>query len=138
MFTRRRRIPNLAEAQRRLRGFFLDSHIEDTHELALAQGCSPISDEVADREEEESDKRTDKIAHLVPLMYAFAHSMAGGAIDSQRDTIEASVKLPPELWKQTERMMEGIALAVTQGTISQLVDMGYLQIPKRITKGARK
>ena len=49
---RARNSVSLADVSSRIRGFLLDSQINDAHELALTLGCTPISDEVALMEEE--------------------------------------------------------------------------------------
>lgn len=116
----------------RLRGFILDSQIQNGHELTEILGCSILSDEVAEREEQESDKRTERISHLIPLIYAHAHTLAEGAVEYQRSTLTGELKeLPDEIWQESRRMMEQVAMSAILGSVSQIVDMGLLDIPKR-------
>jgi hypothetical protein len=116
----------------RLRGFILDSQIQHGHELTEILGCSILSDEVAEREEQESDKRTERIEHLIPLIYAHAHTLAEGAVEFQRSTLTGELKeLPDEIWQESRRMMEQVAMSAILGSVSQIVDMGLLDIPKR-------
>lgn len=123
---------SINEVSARLRGFVMDSQIQDGHELSVILGCSAISDEVQEREEEESDKRLAKIEHLVPLLYAYAHVLSEGAVELQRQSIPAEMKnLPEEIWWESRKMMEQVSLSALLGTISQLVDMGLLNISKR-------
>lgn len=124
---------SLAEIANRLRGFILDSQIQNAHELSVILGCSVISDEVQEREEEESDKRVEKISHLVPLLYAFSHVLSEGAVEYQRSNLSAETikHLPEEVWWESRKMMEQIALSVLLGSVSQLVDMELIKVSKR-------
>jgi hypothetical protein len=123
----------LADVTNRLRGFILDSQIQNAHELSVILGCSPLSDELQEKEEEESDNRVDKIGSLIPLLYAHAHVLAEGAVEFQRANVknEALKNLPDEMWWESRKLMEQMALSVLLGSVSQLVDMGLITIPKK-------
>jgi hypothetical protein len=123
---------SILEISARLREFILDSQIQNAHELSVILGCPHISEDVMEREEEESDKRVDKISHLVPLLYAQAHALAEGSIEYQRSNLPESLKgVPDELWWESRKMMEQISLAVLVGSISQLVELGLVELPKK-------
>jgi hypothetical protein len=123
----------LAEVANRLRGFILDSQIQNAHELTVILGCSPLSDELQEKEEEESDNRVDKISSLIPLLYAHAHVLAEGAVEFQRANVKSDAlkNLPDEMWWESRKLMEQMALSVLLGSVSQLVDMGLVTIPKK-------
>jgi hypothetical protein len=122
----------LSDITTRLRGFIMDSQIQNAHDLSVILGCSAMSDEVQEREEEESDKRTERIGYLVPLLYAHAHSLAEGSVEYQRSKITEELKdTPDEVWWESRRMMEQVSLSALLGSVSQLVDMGLLEIPRR-------
>lgn len=123
---------SLADVTTRLRGFIMDSQIQNGHELSIILGCSPISDELQGMEEDESDKRIDRIAHLVPLLYAQAHALAEGSIEYQKThTPEILKDLPNEMWWESRKLLEQLAMSALLGSISQLVDMKLLKIPKK-------
>lgn len=123
----------LASINERIRGFLLDSQIQDAHEIARILGCSLISEEVAQREEEESEKRVEKVSYLIPLMYAQANLMAQGSVDYQRVNLpEEAPDIPEEVWFDSRKLLEQVSIAVLLGAISQLVDMGLLKIPRRL------
>ena len=125
----------LEEVTRRLRGFILDSQVQNAHEMSVILGCSSISEEVQEREEEESDKRTARISYLVPMLYAFSHALADGAMEYQRGNVPDNLKeLPKEVWYQSRSMMTDLSLAALMGSISQLIDMGLLEIPRKSKK----
>jgi hypothetical protein len=123
----------LADVTNRLRGFILDSQIQNAHQLSVILGCSPLSDELQEKEEEESDNRVDKIGSLIPLLYAHAHVLAEGAVEFQRANVknEALKNLPDEMWWESRKLMEQMALSVLLGSVSQLVDMGLLTVTKK-------
>jgi hypothetical protein len=120
----------------RIRGFILDSQVDDPHELSVILGCSVISDEVQQKEETESDKRVEKIGYLIPLLYSHSHLLSEGTVELQRANASSEeVKaLPDEIWWETRKMMEHIAITALMGSVSQLVDMGLLEIPKEHRK----
>jgi hypothetical protein len=126
----------MAEVSNRLRGFILDSQIQNAHELSVILGCSPLSDELQAKEEEESDIRVEKIAALIPLMYAHAHVLAEGAIEFQRSNSTSQVvkNLPDEMWWESRKLMEQMAFSVLLGSVSQLLDMELIQLPRKRRK----
>lgn len=133
MFNKKKKdaIASLADITTRLRGFIMDSQIQDGHELSVILGCSAISEELQLHEEQESDKRLEKIAHLVPLLYAYAHTLSEGAVEYQRSTSPEELQaLPDEIWWESRKMMEQVALSALMGAFSQIIDMGLLRIPK--------
>jgi hypothetical protein len=124
---------SLSDISTRLRGFVLDSQIQHAHELSVILGCSPLSEELQEKEEEESDARVERIASLIPLLYAHAHVLAEGAVEFQRSNIssESLKNLPDDMWWESRKMMEQMALSVLLGSVSQLADMGLIEIPKK-------
>jgi len=130
-FKRRSADPSIAEINARIRGFILDSQMADAHDISVILGCGPISEEIAEKEEEESDKRLDKISHLMPMIYAHSQALAQGSIEYQRSNVPESLQsLPDELWWDSRKLLEQVSSAAIVGSISQLVDMGLLSIPK--------
>lgn len=123
----------LLEVTQRLRGLILDSQIQNAHELSVILGCPAISEEVAEMEEYASEERVEKIGYLVPMLYAHAHSMAEGSVEYQRSQANEALKkgLPEEIWHESRTMMTNASMAALMGSISQLVDMGLLEIPKK-------
>lgn len=133
-FKKKSKLPeiSLTEINARLRAFIMDSQIQDGHELSVILGCSTLSEELQIHEEQESDKRLDKIEHLVPLLYAFAHTLSEGATEFQRSNISEELKnLPDEIWWESRKVMEQLSLSVLMGALSQLVDMGLVQLPSK-------
>lgn len=123
---------SLAEISNRVRGLILDSQIQHAHELSEILGCAVLSDEVQEREEEESDKRIAKISYLVPLLFTQVHLLAEGAIEFQKGNVPDELEdIPEDIWRESRKMMEQVSLSALLGSVSQLVDMGLLEIPRK-------
>jgi hypothetical protein len=130
---RRNYEPSMAEISSRLRGFILDSQIHNAHEIAILLGCSISSIEVMEKEEEESEKRVERISYLFPIIYAHSHALAEGAIEIQKGAMKDAPgvpEIPLEIWQESRKLMEQVSVASLLGTVSQLVDLGLLEIPK--------
>jgi len=125
---------SINEVSERLRGFILDSQINNAHEIAVILGCAISSEEVMEKEEEESDKRVQRVSYLVPILYSQSHALAEGATEFQKvaaSHLEDMPNLPEEIWIESRKLMEQVSLACSVGAISQLIDMGLLEIPKQ-------
>jgi len=131
---KKNRVPPMAEINNRIRGFIMDSQIQNSHEIAYIMGLPNLSDELAEKEEQVSDDRLERIEYLIPILYAHAHTLAEASIEYQKANIEGSNVLPKEVWIFGRKLLEQVALSALMGSTSQLVDMGLLEIPKRIKK----
>lgn len=128
---KRRTKITMAEVTSRVRGLIVDSQIQDAHRLAELAGCSSISLELQEHEEIESDDRVDLIEPLIPILFAHAHILSEASIEYQKENLEGANKLPVEIWQFSRKMTEQIAFSTLVGSLSQLVDMGLVTIPKR-------
>jgi hypothetical protein len=131
---KKNRVPPMAEINNRIRGFIMDSQIQNSHEIAYIMGLPNLSDELAEKEEQVSDDRLERIEYLIPILYAHAHTLAEASIEYQKANIEDSNVLPKEVWIFGRKLLEQVALSALMGSTSQLIDMGLLTIPKRIKK----
>lgn len=127
-------VPPMAEINNRIRGFIMDSQIQNSHEIAYILGLPAISDEIAEKEEQVSDDRVERIEYLIPILYAHAHTLAEASIEYQKSNIEDMDGLPKEMWIFGRKLLEQVSLSALIGSTSQLIDMGLLEIPKRIKK----
>jgi hypothetical protein len=119
---------SVTEIQSRIRGFIYDSQIPEPEAIASFLGCSAISDEVNEKESEESDIRVERISKLIPILYAFSHAMSQGVVSYQVD--DAPGEMPSAAWKATQKVFTQIATNTLVGAIAQLVDLELLQLPR--------
>jgi hypothetical protein len=128
---KKEKIWTINDVSAKLREFILDSQIQAGHELSVILGCGKISDELAEKEEEESEKRVERISHLIPLLFAHAHALAEGSIEYQKSNLPPELKdLSDDMWIESRKLMEQIAMSALVGSVSQLVDLGLLKLPK--------
>jgi hypothetical protein len=132
MFKRKKRNKmdlSIAEMSSRVRGFLLDSQFPEAYELSVLMGCSVVSEEIAAHEEEDSEDRVERVASLIPILYAYSHTISEGAVEYQRKNIDESLKaFPEELWTAARRILEQVTMSVLLGAVSQLVDMEFLKL----------
>lgn len=135
IFRKKKKAPGVtvAEVSARIRGFMYDSQVSDAEHISMILGCSTLSEEVEDKEIEESDYRVAQVQHLIPVMYAYAHAMAEGVVEHQREHLEEDedaegIEVPNAAWTSTRKVFTQIAMNSVLGAISQLVDMGYLKV----------
>jgi hypothetical protein len=131
---KKNRVPPMAEINNRIRGLIMDSQIQNSHEIAHILGLPAISDEIAEKEEQVSDDRVERIEYLIPILYAHAHTLAEASIEYQKSNVEDLDGLPKEMWVFGRKLLEQVSLSALIGSTSQLIDMGLLTIPKRIKK----
>ena len=118
----------------RIKGFILDSQINDADHISLLLGCSPASEDVAERELEESDTRVARVDHLIPVMYAYCHAMAEGLVEHQQAhaSEEELAQTPQAAWGASRKIFSQIALNAMLGAVAQMVDLGLLTVhPKK-------
>jgi hypothetical protein len=145
MIFRRKKVPEISipAVTSRVREFLLDSQIDDAHHMSAILGCPLISDELADKEEEESDNRVAQVDHLIPILYAYAQAMAQGIVEHQKEHLEedeetSGVEIPDKAWAATRKVFAEISLNMSLGAISQLVDMGFLVVPNKKGKYGKR
>lgn len=122
---------SIAELNSRVRGFIFDSQMTDAAVLCEMMGCPAISEELEDHEINSSDDRVEKIEYLFPLLFSHSNLLAEAAIEYQKEHMEAGVKFPKEVWTFSRSFMSQVAFSTLVGSISQLVDMGLLTVPKK-------
>ena len=92
-----------------IRQAIYDSMLEPAEGIAESLGLSPISDEVADMEEQESQKRLERIASLIPF------------IDSHSDMVARIVSAAYALGDDEEGLLTD--LLDKEGALDHLTDL---------------
>ena len=129
----------MAEIMYRMRGMFLDSQLQDAFALSVIAGASYVSDEVAEKEQQDSDKRFSRIEYLMPLIVAQCYQVAKATTELHRTNMgEASSEAPDEYWDYYFSRSHQIAIASVTGAICQLVDIGLLSLGPIIPRSVKK
>jgi hypothetical protein len=131
-----RKITSILDAKNRIRGFLLDTQVPNAHEISIQLGCSLISDELAEHEEAESDKRVERISYLFPNLMTYSALFTEAYLSSILDTAD---EFPKELKPLLDKLItqaksvleEGVSSALT-GALAQLVDLDLVEIPRKV------
>ena len=120
------------EVMSRIRGLYLDAQFKEAFELSVLSGTTRVSDEVAEMEEAESDRRTKRIEHLTPLILAQTFAIAKSSMELQKKNMSGDVdQVPEEVWLQMVTHNHQMMLGAVLGSISQMVDLRLLSVGPR-------
>lgn len=119
-----------------IREFMFDTQIPDAYEASELLGCPPISHDVQDKYEQESELRVERISALIPLLYGYAAMFATATADSApHSMVENDEKLEPmaaklleALDQTTKKMLEDYMSHLLIGAVSQLVDLEFVTL----------
>jgi hypothetical protein len=137
MFFRKKRIELdldalTTEVMFRMRGLLLDAQLEDAFALSVISGTSMVSNEVAAKEQEESDRRYARISHLYPLIFAHTYHIAKSISELQKVKLgKWAEEMDPEEWEHVVSTTQQIAIASVVGSLSQMVDLNLLTVGPR-------
>lgn len=128
-------ITNVNQIKAHLREFILDSQIPNSESISRDLGCPPISDELYEREEDESELRVEQISHLIPLLYGYSSLFSEAfvaSIDVPEEMISSENKKSTlAITRAVQAMFEDAMSHLLIGSVSQMVDLGLLELPKR-------
>lgn len=128
--------PKMSYAMRAMsstRNFILDSNLEDPQDLFEILGLPPISDEVLEMEQRESEERIGRVAVLSPALEAYAMTMAT-AITTNLAKVTATANNgeidadTATRWVLFSRTLEGSIYAALLGSMSQMVEHELVEI----------
>lgn len=121
-----------------IREFLFDTQLPDAYEASEILGCPPISIDVQEKYEEESEVRVERISHIIPLLYGYAamfatatadlapHAFIDTDIDDKANPLAA--KLLGALDQTTKKMLEDSMSHLLVGAVSQLVDLEFVTL----------
>lgn len=134
-FWKRRKPPEIdedrlmAEIMYRIRGMFLDSQLDDAFALSVIAGASYVSEDIAEKEQEDSDARVAKIAYLLPLISAQTYQIAKATTELHKTRMgEEGTQAPEGYWDFYFERSHAIAMASVIGSLSQMVDIGLVSL----------
>jgi hypothetical protein len=130
-----KKIRSINQVKVHIREFILDSQIPDGDLISVDLGCPPISDELLEREEQESDTRVERISFLIPLLYGYAALFSEAFVHTLRPPISITEdpdlsKLVDKMTVETKKIFEESMAHLLVGSVSQMIDLGLLELPK--------
>jgi hypothetical protein len=64
----------------------------------------------------------------------YSHALSEGAVEFQKSALKDQVEnlsdIPDEIWLESRKLMEQVAVSAILGSVSQLVDIGLIEVPK--------
>lgn len=105
---------------------------DENHILALLQ-IPPISDEVAEMENEASTRRMAEVEHLLPAMNSFSKLFATGSVLHEQAHLpeEVAEHLPEGIMQAQVDSLHVFGVQLLLGTLSQFVARGFLVLPTK-------
>jgi hypothetical protein len=108
------------------RELLFDAKFENPLKVAALLGLPPISEELAVKEQEESDKRIKKVSWLIPLFQSVSNLVASGIIVESIAANEDD--FPDEFYETLQHRLESVCMAALLSTVSTLVDVELVKI----------
>jgi hypothetical protein len=112
-----------------IRQVIYDSMLMPTEDIANALGLPPISDEVADMEEQASEERLERFASLIPFIDSHADMMSKIATSAyllEESDEEAKIKVD-EVADLT-KLFRLVALSSSLSCVSTLFNLGLVEM----------
>jgi len=115
-----------------IRQVIYDTMLMPAEEIACIMGLPPISDDVAEMEERESQKRLERFATLIPFIDSHADIAAKIAasaymIEDEEEEYEELGKLGIEDIEQLTRLFRLVALSSSVSCVSTLLNLGLIK-----------
>ncbi len=128
----RRRRPKLEITQVPLsvlmRQIVYDSMLTPTEGIAEMMGLPPVSDDVADMEQQAHETRLSNVAGLLPFIDAHADILAKIATSAYMlDNPEPEEELPIEAVSKLNELFRMVALASSVSCVSTLKEIGLIE-----------
>ena len=115
-----------------IRQVIYDTMLMPAEKIAYAMGLPPISDDVAEMEEHESQKRLERFATLLPFIDSHADITAKIAasaymIEDEEEDHNELGKLGVEDVEQLTRLFRLVALSSSVSCVSTLLNLGLIK-----------
>jgi hypothetical protein len=129
MFWKKKPKVKTIEILSHIREFLYDSQFKEADALAVILGAPIISEELMDKEFEQSDLRIEEIAHLIPIVHSYAHLLAGAMVTLEKKASETeNDDHPEEFWEMMRTLLEQISMSLTIGVVSQLNQLDLIKV----------
>jgi len=115
-----------------IRQVIYDTMLMPAEKIAYAMGLPPISDDVAEMEERESQKRLERFSTLLPFIDSHADITAKIAasaymIEDEEEDYNELGKLGVEDVEQLTRLFRLVALSSSVSCVSTLLNLGLIK-----------
>jgi hypothetical protein len=115
-----------------IRQVIYDTMLMPAEEIAYAMGLPPISDDVAEMEERESQKRLESFSTLIPFIDSHAEiaakiTAAAYMIEDEEEDYGELGKLGIEDIEQLTKLFRLVALASSVSCVSTLFNLGLIK-----------
>jgi hypothetical protein len=115
-----------------IRQVIYDTMLMPAEEIAYAMGLPPISDDVAEMEERESQKRLERFSTLIPFIDSHADIAAKIAasaymIEDEEEDYNELGKLGIEDVEQLTKLFRLVALSSSVSCVSTLFNLGLIR-----------
>ena len=110
-----------------MRQIVYDAMLTPTEEIAEMMGLPPISDEVAQMEEEAHQDRLSSIAALLPFIDAHADILAQVATSAYLLDADKDEEVPLEGLDHLNQLFRMVALASSVSCVSTLSNIGLIE-----------
>jgi hypothetical protein len=110
-----------------MRQIVYDAMLTPTEGIAEMMGLPPISDEVAEMEEEAHQDRLSNIAALLPFIDAHADILAQVATAAYMLDAENAGEFPEDGMDQLNQLFRMVALASSVSCVSTLANIGLIE-----------
>ena len=114
-----------------VRSLLIDSGIPNIDFFDGALGIHAASEDVIEKEMEESENRLSNIAPIMPIVYAYCALIKDASTAAIVDEMNVPEEQREAISAVINKFAMGISLGATTGILSQLVDHGFVRLNVR-------
>jgi hypothetical protein len=111
-----------------VRGLLLDAGIPNVNFFDEKLGIHAASDDVLEREYEDSELRINAISPILPLVYTYCSLLKDAATDSVMDDLAVPEEQREQVALVINKFAMSVSLAATTGVLSQLNNLDLISI----------
>jgi hypothetical protein len=112
-----------------IRQVIYDSMLMPTEDIANALGLPPISDEVADMEEQASEERLERFASLIPFIDSHADMISKIATSAYLlEDSDEEAKIKVDEVEDLTKLFRLVALSSSLSCVSTLFNLGLVEM----------
>jgi hypothetical protein len=128
MWGRRRSRIKTVDLGASVRGLLLDSGIPNVDFFDEKLGIHAASDDVLEREYEDSEERINAISPILPLVYTYCSLLKDAATDSVLEDLAVPEEQREQVAMVINKFAMSVSLAATTGILSQLNSLDLISV----------